>query len=88
MMTAEQARKLTNDRQKIKMQNELRDVFQMIRATADGGGCCVEFYQSHEVVIYGLIKTYREFLEQIGYKIVAYKDTKSAYSDNVYSISW
>lgn len=86
MITAQQARKLTNERQNIKMQNELRDVFQMIRATADEGGCCVEFYQSHEVVIYRLIKTYREFLEQMGYKIVAYK--ASPFSENVYSISW
>lgn len=85
MITAEQARKLTNDRQKIKMQNELRDVFQMIRATADGGGCCVDFYQSHEVVNYRLIRTYREFLEELGYGVVAYKTPDF---ESVYSISW
>ena len=30
------------------MQNELRDVFQMIRATANEGGYSVDFYQSQK----------------------------------------
>lgn len=85
MITAQQARKLTNDRQKIKMQNELRDVFQMIRATANEGGYSVDFYQSQEVVIYGLIKTYRKFLEEIGYRVQLDYDQVEG---NTYRVEW
>lgn len=86
MITAQQARKLTNHRQNVKIQMELRYVFERIRATADEGGCCVEFHQSQEVVTYRLIETYKKFLEEIGYKIIYYK--APPFSENVYSISW
>ena len=67
MITAQQARKLSNDRQKLKIANELRDVFEKIQQVADDGGYRADFYEEDNVVTFGLIKKYSTTIKGLGY---------------------
>jgi hypothetical protein len=85
MITAQQARKLSNDRQKLKIANELRDVFEKIQQVANDGGYRADFYEEDNIVTVGLIRKYSTSIKSLGYIVYDEVDiNKTKYT----SIKW
>jgi hypothetical protein len=67
MITAQQARKLANDRERLKIANELRNVFEKIQQVANDGGYRADFYEEDNIVTLGLIRKYSTSIKSLGY---------------------